>query len=317
MNYIVLFIFGLAVGSFLNVISLRYRPGQKLLDRKIIGGRSHCPNCHKKLNWYELIPVISFLMQKGRCRHCGHRLSLQYPVVELLSGFIFSLVPWHLKNFQFPISNFQFLISNFQSITQLPNYQFLITLIWILIFLLFLLLSIIDLRHSIIPNSINLSLAILGIILVIAYPKLSHSLSWNPNFSGRFSFFKYYALPLDFLPLSIVNSQWSIVINHLFAALLGMVIFGLIIFLSRGRAMGMGDLKLVGALGLIFGWPDILMIMALAFIIGAIVSVVFLIRKKKKMKDMIPFGPFLVIGASLTFFLGYQIIDGYFKLFGL
>ena len=193
----------------------------------------------------------------------------------------------------------------------------ILSTIWLLVFLLFLLLSIIDLRHSIIPNSINLSLAILGIILIANYPKLSHSFSWNPNFSGRLSFFKYYALPLDFLPSSIVNSQWSILINHLFAALFGMFIFGLIIFFSRGRAMGMGDFKLIGALGLIFGWPDILMVIALSFIIGAIVGIIFLIRKKKKIKDAIPFGPFLVIGSSLTFFFGYLIIDGYFKLFGL
>ena len=81
--------------------------------------------------------------------------------------------------------------------------------------------------------------------------------------------------------------------------------------------MGLGDFKLVAALGLIFGWPDILMVIFLAFIIGALVGIVFLIRKKKKMKDAIPFGPFLVIGAALTFFLGHQIIEGYFKLFGL
>jgi leader peptidase (prepilin peptidase)/N-methyltransferase len=301
--YFVLFIFGLAVGSFINVISLRYQPGQKFLDRKIIGGRSHCPNCHKKLNWYELIPVISFLIQKGKCRHCGHRLSLQYPLVEILSGLIFVFVPLVLTY-------------NLQPTT----YNFLLLLVvscWLLVFLLFLLLSIIDLRHSIIPDSINLSLAILGIILIVAYQKLSYLFSWNPNFSGRFSFFKYYSMPLDFLPLSIVNSQLSIVINHLFAALLGMFIFGLIIFFSRGRAMGMGDFKLIGPLGLIFGWPDILMVIALSFIIGAIVGIIFLIKKKKKIKDAIPFGPFLVIGSSLTFFFGYLIIDGYFKLFGL
>jgi len=303
MHYLFLFIFGLAVGSFINVVSLRYQPGQKLLDRKIIGGRSHCPNCHKKLNWYELIPVISFLIQKGKCRHCGHRLSLQYPLVEILSGLIFVFVPLVLTY------NLQPTTYNFLSL--------LVVSCWLLVFLLFLLLSIIDLRHSIIPDSINLSLAILGIILIVAYQKLSYLFSWNPNFSGRFSFFKYYALPLDFLPASIVNSQWSIFINHLFAVLLGRFIFGLIIFFSRGRAMGMGDFKLIGALGLIFGWPDILMVIALSFIIGAIVGIIFLIKKKKKIKDAIPFGPFLVIGSSLTFFFGYLIIDGYFKLFGL
>ncbi len=81
--------------------------------------------------------------------------------------------------------------------------------------------------------------------------------------------------------------------------------------------MGWGDFKLVGALGLILGWPDILMVLFLAFIIGAIFSVILLIGKKKKIKEAVPFGPFLVVAASLTFFFGYQIIDGYFKLFGL
>jgi len=307
--YVLLFILGLAVGSFINVISLRYQPGQRLLDRKIIGGRSHCPTCRKKLAWYELIPVISFLVQLGKCRGCGHRLSLQYPLVEILSGLIFVFVPLSLTY------NLQLTTYNLQPTTH--NLLLLVVGCWLLVFILFLLLSIIDLRHSIIPNSINFSLAILGIILITAYPKLSNSFIWNPNFSGRFSFFKYYSMPLDFLPLSIVNSQWSIVINHLFAALLGMAIFGVIILLSRGKAMGWGDFKLVAALGLIFGWPDILMVLLLAFIIGALVSIVFMIAKKKKMKDMIPFGPFLVIGSSLTFFFGYQIINGYFKIFGL
>ena len=81
--------------------------------------------------------------------------------------------------------------------------------------------------------------------------------------------------------------------------------------------MGLGDLKLVAALGLIFGWPDILMVLFLAFIIGALISVIFLLLKKKSMKDMVPFGPFLVMGAVLTFFFGERIISGYFSLFGL
>ncbi|MDP1538755.1 MAG: prepilin peptidase [bacterium] len=293
--YLVLFILGLAVGSFINVISLRYQPGNRLLDKKIIGGRSRCPICHKNLVWYELIPVLNFFWQKGKCRHCGHRLSLQYPLVEILSGLIFVSIPWYLINFYQVI---QLILRGEQMI-----WYYWLTLIWVLIFLLFLLLSIIDLRHSIIPNSINSSLAILGLILII--------------FNGYYD--KFDALKGSFLGYysAIFGLRENIWLNHLFAALLGMVIFGLIIFLSRGRAMGLGDLKLVGALGLIFGWPDILMVLLLAFIIGALVSIVFMIAKKKKMKDMIPFGPFLVIGSSLTFLFGYQIIDWYFKIFGL
>lgn len=286
--YLILFVFGLGVGSFLNVVSLRYRPGQKLLDKKVIGGRSHCPSCHKKLAWYELIPVISFFVQLGKCRHCGHKLSLQYPIVEILSGLIFVLVPLALIKAD-PFFFYERMI--------------IVSAVWVIIFILFLLLSLIDLRHFIIPNSINLSLAISGLILILInsyYQRFS-------SLSG--SFLRHYA--------SIFGLRENIWLNYLFAAVLGIAILGLIIFLSRGKAMGLGDLKLVGALGLIFGWPDVLMVLLLSFIIGALVSIVFLIAKKKKMKDMIPFGPFLVIGSSLTFFFGYQIIDGYFKMFGL
>ena len=109
----------------------------------------------------------------------------------------------------------------------------------------------------------------------------------------------------------------NIWINYLVAVLLGIAIFGAIILLSRGKAMGWGDLKLAVALGLIFGWPDVIMVIFLAFIIGALVSIVFLVRKEKKMEDAIPFGPFLIIGATITFFFGYPIIEGYFRLFGL
>ncbi len=284
--YFILFVFGLAVGSFLNVIALRYRPKLEAESRgsflKTIGGRSKCPVCRKTLIWYELIPIFSFLIQKKKCRHCGHLISLQYPLVEILSGLIFVFVPLSLSS------------------------SLSIVIIWLLVFLLFLLLSIIDFRQYIIPDSINLSLAVLGIILII-----SQSLNLSIFQS---SFLGYYANLFDF---PFLNPQSSILNSHLFAALIVVLFFGAIILLSKGKAMGLGDFNLVAALGLIFGWPDILMILFLAFIIGAIFSVVLLIGKKKKIKEAVPFGPFLIVASSLTFFFGYQIIDGYFKLFGL
>jgi len=286
--YLLLFIFGLAAGSFLNVITLRYQPAQKILDKKIIGGRSHCPICLKTLAWYELIPIFSFFLQRGKCRSCGHKISLQYPLVEILSGLIFVFVPLSLLS---------------SSISHWSFNQWLIVIVWLLIFALFLLLSIIDLRHSIIPNQINLTLGILGLILMII------NNYYNKFGFLRGSFLGYYAV--------IFGLRENIWINYSVAALLGMVIFGVIILLSRGKAMGLGDFKLIAALGLVFGWPDVSMVMFLAFVIGALISIVFLIRKKKKMRDAIPFGPFLVIGAALTFFFGYQIIGAYFKLFGL
>ena len=79
--------------------------------------------------------------------------------------------------------------------------------------------------------------------------------------------------------------------------------------------MGMGDVKLAAALGLIFGWPDILMALFVAFLSGSLVSLVLMFFRKKKIKDMVPFGPFLAIGSCLTFLAGYQIINIYFKIF--
>ena len=81
MLWAILFVFGLAIGSFLNVVILRYDGEKFLFDAKALGGRSHCMHCGKTLRWFELVPVVSFLVQGGRCRHCGTRLSAQYPAV--------------------------------------------------------------------------------------------------------------------------------------------------------------------------------------------------------------------------------------------
>lgn len=295
MSYFILFVFGAAVGSFLNVVSLRHQPNQRLLDLKIIGGRSKCPDCHKALKWYELIPLVSFLIQTGKCRACGCRISLQYPIVEAISGLIFVFVPLSL------IKLFPYVLNS--------KFYILVVSIWILIFLLFLVFSIIDFRHSIIPDQINLSLAVLGIVLMILQTT-DYGLQTTGSLLG------HYASLFDFRLLSAVNGRWLAVVNHLFAASAAMAFFGGIILLSRGRAMGWGDFKLAGALGLIFGWPDILIITVLSFIVGSVFAAPFLISGRKKMKDAIPFGPFLAAGSALVFFFGFQIMDGYFRLFG-
>ncbi|MCL5004629.1 MAG: prepilin peptidase [Patescibacteria group bacterium] len=280
-NYLALFFVGTAIGSFLNVISLRYKPGKKLFSEDVITGRSHCPHCRKILKWYELVPVFSFIIQKGKCRHCKHKLSWQYPLIETLSGLIFIFIPIVLGAPMFA-----------------PR-----SIIWILIFFIFILIGLIDFRHYIIPDQLNFSLAILGLFLISIKEKTRAFGMFEGSFMGHYS--------------GLFGLRDNIWVNHFFAALLGMLFFGLIIVLSRGRAMGWGDFKLVGPLGFIFGWPDILMIIFLSFIIGSVFVAPLLIKGVKKMKDVVPFGPFLIIASSLTFFFGYQIIDGYFSLFGV
>src|SRR3990167_813290 len=93
MTGVILFVLGTIVGSFLNVVALRW-------DHKNFGGRSKCPHCSNTLRWFNLIPVLSFIFQRGKCSNCGAEISYEYPIVEILTGLIFVTVPvWMLPVF--------------------------------------------------------------------------------------------------------------------------------------------------------------------------------------------------------------------------
>src|SRR3989339_930062 len=102
----IVFCFGAIIGSFLNVVTLRLGTGES-----VVSGGSKCFSCGKKLKWIELVPIFSFLIQKGRCRECKSKISLQYPAVEILTGLVFLLI----FNFQLPVFN-EFSIFNFAKI---------------------------------------------------------------------------------------------------------------------------------------------------------------------------------------------------------
>ena len=141
------FLLGLAVGSFLNSVIYRLDIGESLIKT-----RSHCPYCKKTLSWFELIPLMSFILQKGRCRHCKKPISLQYPLVELVTGALFWLV----------ISNSKFLISN-----QIPisNAQFLIPVIfWLFVISCLIIIFVYDLKHYIIPDQVIYPAIIVAIL---------------------------------------------------------------------------------------------------------------------------------------------------------
>lgn len=289
---LVLFCLGLAFGSFLNVITLRYSPERGFYHKQHYMGRSRCLHCHKILSWYELVPLASYMIQLGRCRVCQSRLTVQYPIVEFLSGLLFLFVPLVIKNFLVFMG---------------PNYLWywaLASFIWIIVFLFLLAAFIIDVRHYVIPNSVNLTIFIISIIWV------GISLSGG-GFGDIYqaSFLKQF--------FAIFPNFSSIVANHIFGGIIAALFFLAILVFSKGRAMGMGDVKLIGALGLLFGWPDIVPIMLLSFIIGAAISVVLIILGNKKMTDKVPFGPFIVIATSVIFFFGAGLLSSYFGIIGL
>ncbi len=281
MNSLILFILGASIGSFIGVISDRYREDLPIWNKKIIGGRSHCEFCRKQLRWFELIPVLSFIFQRGKCNSCGKRLGWRYLAVELVSGFIFVFVPIAVSG-------------EFYVLT--PSF-YIISALWIAVFSLLLVISIIDYRLRLIPDEINLGLAVLGLLITAFRP-------FNET-SG--SFLGYYGILFGFH-----SDRW---LNHFMAAALAGIFFAILIFVTKGRGMGGGDMKLVAAMGLIFGWPDIILVAILSFIIGSVFGIGAIIFKKEKLKSKISFGPFIAFSGFLVFFFGYQIISFYFGFF--
>jgi prepilin signal peptidase PulO-like enzyme (type II secretory pathway) len=135
-------VFGLIIGSFLNVVIFR------LNTHRSFGGRSACMVCKKKLNWHELIPVFSFLFLKGRCAGCKTRISMQYPVVEAITGLIFAG-----------------LFLKFENLFYISTGAFAVTLAFYgTVFSLLVVIAAYDLRHKIIPDMLALCLAVIAFV---------------------------------------------------------------------------------------------------------------------------------------------------------
>lgn len=143
--YLFFFALGAIVGSFLNVVALRLNTG-----KSIVYSRSACFNCGKQLRWFELIPVFSFVLQKGRCRNCKSSLSSQYIVVEIITGLVFAAIANMYSN----VAGVGGLAIAFNP------YQ---TLFYFVIFSLLIVITIYDLRHMIIPDALSYSFSILAL----------------------------------------------------------------------------------------------------------------------------------------------------------
>lgn len=248
--WIFIFILGLCVGSFLNVLICR-------LPRSLaITGRSFCPKCKKKISWYDNIPLISFLMLGGKCRRCHSPISVQYPLVELATGVLFVLAT-------------SFVIRDVQYVISWPTI-FLITYHLLLISSLIIIFTI-DLKHQIIPDQ-------------IVYPTILVALGYQ-----------------------LFNSP-LLILNYLLSAFAAGLFFLGLHLLTRGRGMGFGDVKLAFLMGLILGFPKIILAFYLAFLTGAFAGVILILTGKKKFGQHIPFGPFLAVSTLITLFWGSEIL---------
>ncbi len=255
-----IFIVGLIIGSFLNAVIYRLAKSESMIKK-----RSHCLKCGHVLAWYELVPVISFVIQRRRCRACSALISWQYPIVELATGAICLLI---LKFF----SPFEFL--NLVYLAYLMAVASLLIVIFVY-----------DLKHYIVPDE-------------IIYPAILVSSIWYLVSSIFFNLYtKYYLL------------------NTFYSACGAAVVFATIFFISKGRWLGFGDVKLVFFMGLFLGWPNILAALFFAFMLGGIIGIGLIALGKKTLKSQVPFGPFLVAGTFVAMFWGRGIINWYLNLF--
>ncbi|PIY75351.1 MAG: prepilin peptidase [Candidatus Portnoybacteria bacterium CG_4_10_14_0_8_um_filter_40_50] len=288
MLYFFIFIFGLCVGSFLNVLIFRLGSdgGENVIGGYAergqspakLGGRSHCPKCGHQLAWQDLVPVLSFVLLKGRCRYCQKAISWQYPIVELATGLLFLILS----------------LSDSDRIFSLSDSITLIYFLFIASCLIVIFVS--DLKYFIIPDEIIIA----GVIGTFLYKLLS---------------------AFDFASLRSGNNLYPELVEGLklllpfaLSAVIASAFFLVIVLITRGRGMGLGDAKLAFLMGLVLGWPKILPALLLAFVSGALVGLILILAGKAKMKSEIPFGTFLAANTFLIMLLGEKILIRYINL---
>lgn len=249
-------LFFVAIGSFLNV--LIYRLPKKM---SIIKKSSHCPLCGYKIKWYENIPIFSYLFLRGRCHHCQEKINIRYVIVEVL-GLLVAIV----SLIRFDLSYTSIVVT-------------LLLEIFIAIFF-------IDKDELIIPDSLNIAVAVLGLLSIIMADITSLNHEYTIDDSDKFL---------------------SLLVNIIIIG-----IFYIIQKIIRKPVIGGGDLKLFLGIGLFMGWQLEILGLGIACIIGAGVELIF---SKKLNRKIVPFGPYLVIGFTISLFFGPDLILWYLHLF--
>lgn len=246
------FVFGACLGSFANVVIYRLPQGKSV----VLPG-SHCYSCQTPIRWYDNIPLVSWLLLRGKCRQCGARFSFRYFFVELLMATLFTLA-----YFYFGLSW---------------------NLVEALLFIFGLVCcTFIDFDHMILPDEFTLSGIVIGLLG-----------AW-------------------------LNPQ-----RELLDAFVGVLIGGgflwamayLYYVFTRQDGMGGGDIKLLAWIGAVLGWKAVPFVIMASAIIGSVIGLILARKQKQGLKTMIPFGPYLALGAVLYMFGGQTIALWYFDLF--
>ncbi len=277
-GYVFIFIFGAAVGSFLNVVIHRI-PNEE----SIVFPNSACPNCKESIKPYDNIPILSWLFLRGKCRNCENPISARYAAVELLTALLFLLTYWQIGFNAF-----------------LPVCLIFVSATVALIF--------IDAENMILPNVITYPLLVFALLARLIFPL----------FFGWSFFSDLQVFPLTYL------QDYPVWLVSLAGAILGGLVGGGSLWLVgeiwkrlRGvDAMGLGDVKMMFAVGALLGWRLTLLSIFLGAFSGAVIGVFLIARQKEKdMQTQIPFGIFLGIGSIVALLFGEPIIHWYLSMF--
>lgn len=257
---LLVFALGLVTGSFLNVCIYRLPTGDFFSN-----SRSFCPHCRNQIEWYDNVPLLSWLILRARCRSCGKPISPVYPLVELISGLVFAGFYWH------------FLMNGMH-----PG----VYVVYLVVALALVVSTFIDLKLRIIPNEITVGGVYLAPIASFIVPQLHDG-----------PFLLSHVVPAGSLPAwamtrgdAVTACIFSILVGGGTIYLLGVV--GKVLF--KKEAMGGGDVKLMGMLGGLLGWKMVLA----TFFIAPFIAIPFGLVSMARTKDHhIPYGPFLSAAA--------------------
>jgi leader peptidase (prepilin peptidase)/N-methyltransferase len=283
-----IFILGLVIGSFLNVVIYRLpvileREWRAQAEEVLAQGsassaelpaerfslsfpRSACPTCKTPIKAHQNIPVVSWIALKGKCAACRAPIPIRYPVVELATAILSALVAWH---FGFSVSGACALI-----------------ITWSLIAL-----SGIDIDHQLLPDNITLPLLWLGLLAaVLVGPQVGSTLPVTPSDSIIGAACGYMSLWLVYHAFKLITGK---------------------------EGMGFGDFKLFAAFGAWLGYKPLLLIILLSAAAGAVLGILMIALRGRDRAAPMPFGPYLACAGWIAMIWGDALVDGYLRLSGL
>lgn len=274
---LLVFLLGLAIGSFLNVVIYRLpvilEQGWKAECAELNGEKANpaeanltlsspastCPHCGHKIRFWENIPVLSYILLRGRCSSCQSSISIRYPVIELTTGVLSVIVAWYF------------------GLSMMTVGALLLT--WTLIAL-----SMIDFDHQLLPDNVTLPVLWLGLIF---------------NLAG------------------VYTNLASAVIGAIAGYLSLWSVFWLFKILTGKEGMGYGDFKLLSLFGAWLGWQYLPQIILLSSIVGAIIGIGMIIIRGRDKNIPIPFGPYLAIAGWISLLFGEKINQAYLQFAGI